>query len=468
MRPIVSPLANTNAKTMTTLLLQVLAISACLLHAHTALSSETDVCVESIDMYSGTIVYSNENHSQFIEYFDNVCFEDVMVIISVTAPSGVDVNETRTYQVSKTYLSLQVSLHLIDLMSFSALNLVERTQETSVYVPTFVTCANESWQKLLYDGFVAGKGDGFARLLQACNVTLYDTILTSGMLYLALLGTTSVLAMYVVLFLILDVNTASVTCDKQSSRHPGALSGVFATTHSLNLGIYTVYLAYILFCTVSYYVNLADESALLAYYHKQYIVTPYASNAVTLSTTVCLSYLVGLRVQIPRQRFSCILKVGTACSVSLSTAAFYHLPFLLLVLFDDSITAFCSLLFLATVLVCAYTLIAAAVQLYRVVKSTSRFFALCTLLVLIPLSYFVTIKAGKPLFNAGYVYLATEFWLVVVLFVTTLTWILCFYMLASAFKRKGSPLSCPQNRMQDDASADPEEGLTTKVYCKHA
>ena len=84
------------------------------------------------------------------------------------------------------------------------------------------------------------------------------------------------------------------------------------------------------------------------------------------------------------------------------------------------------------------------------------------MITVVPFLYALTIIGAKDLFNAGYVYITTKFWLTVVLFMTALTWTFCLFMLASAFKQKGpSRHKCPENSVKDGTSADPEKALVT-------
>ena len=99
---------------------------------------------------------------------------------------------------------------------------------------------------------------------------------------------------------------------------------------------------------------------------------------------------------------------------------------------EDFVTAVSSLLIRAPALVCVYTLIPAAFRYYKVTKSTKRY--LGSMLPVIPAACFSLFIGGEVVLNPGHVYVATQFWLAGVLFMTTLTWTIWFFVLASAFK----------------------------------
>ena len=416
---------------MITVLLLVL--STCILHANSASLSESDACVSSIDINSRTVTYSdlrNNALSQDTDHFyDDISTETVIVLFTIIMPSRKNGKESRLYQVSKTNLCYHFSPHLVDLMSFKALNLVERTRQMSLDVSTFTTCTNQSWEKLLQEAFRLEK-EGSVRLLHANNQTsYYSHFITSGLLLFMSLGLICIFAVDVFDLVVptLVAFARSFWSKQEDQSLPSAVIRVLATMNSLNVGFYTLYFAYILFHLCLYYTNLDGISEQFENDHK---VSPFTTNAVFLVFTEFMSFLFGLYSRRVCERFS----ISTACSTALATAVLYHFAFFLVVLIEDFLTAFTSLLTLTTVLVCAYTLVPAVVQ-YRVVKF-GNFYMLIYLSAVVPFLYGVTILGAKDLFNAGYVYIATKFWFAVVLFLTTVTWTFCFIWLALAFNAK--------------------------------
>lgn len=449
-------------------LLQALALLSCILYA----SSEKKICVDSIDINSQTIVYSNAtNQDTFTQniapFLDEISIETMIILLNFTVSSNVNGNESRIYQVSKTSLCYLVSPELIDLMTFDALAVVERTQLISINIHSFAICANQSWEKLLLKAFNVDEAHGFARLVQqneASNQTYYSAIVSSGLLMFMPLGLTSLFALFVVLLPIVGT-TASRKCASLTNRHHfqhclGALSQVFASIRILNVGVYAIYLVYMFLNAVCYFLNLGRTSEVLA---SQYSVPPFASNLIFLLLTVCVSFLSGLCFRGNDQKqCSCVFQTSIACNFALASAGLYHFLFLLLVLVEDFNTAFSSILIKVTFILSLYTLFPTALQHYRVAKARKQFCSLwfvLSLLTVVPFLYSVTLIGAKDLFNAGHLYIATKFWFAVVLFMTLLVWTVCFFMLASAFKRTSHPSSHKQS--ENNQQNGPKEGIRT-------
>ena len=338
-----------------TALLKALALLACVLQC-----TRADVCVESIDINSGSILYLDGNEDSFTQdvahFMDEISTETMVVLFTITVPSSENGNESRKYELSKTHLCYYASPELVDLMTFNALKLVDRTLQISLDVRTFTTCGNKSWEKIFHDAFALNEEDGFVRLLQESNQTYRDEAISSGLLVYMSLSVTALFATFVVILPIVRATQAN-----------------------------------------------------------------------------------------------------TACTITLTTTVLYPFSFLLLALVEDFSTAFSSLLIQATVLICINTF-----EYYRIARSTKQFcklWCMLSLIAVVPFLYTLTIIGSKDLFNAGYVYITTKFWLAVVLFATIITWIFCFFMLVAAFKPKHTTRRRASSKNNSRDSTDPEKGL---------
>ena len=414
---------------MTTFLITVMVFSACFLDAHKVASSESELCIQSINVNSWKIVYSDINNTvQDIHPVDEISAETAMVLLTITAPSTDNGNESRLYQVSKIYLCYYVPPELLDLMAFHALKLVKRTQQTSLDVRTFTICGNESWENLLYDAFALDKNDGFVRRLQINNQTYYSSILNSGMLLFMSLGLISFVVVFHVVLPFLDTITASL----KYHRPAGSSRRVI---NSLNIGFCALYFGYTMFGTTSYYYHF--DGALDQY------ITSFTGNAVFLLSAVFSSFLGSLLCSRHRHRDRPFTRISHASSVALTTAVLYHSVFLLLVLVEDFSTSSSSTAILITIIMCTYTLFPAALRHYETASSTRQILRLCFSLALsgaVPFLYTTTIIGAFYPFNAGNVYIATKSWLAAVLFLTALAWFSCLFIFVSAFKqRRASP-----------------------------
>ena len=415
--------------------LLLLLLSSCILLAHVDLSSASDVCLESIDMKSGIIVYSDANNDAQ-DIANLVDIETLIVLLKITVPSSENgTNESRWYQVSDTGLCYYLSPELLDLMTFNALKLTERIQKISLDVRTFSTCANKPWEKVLHDAFSLNEY-GFARLLQTKKQTIYKVIVGSGVLVFMSLAFTSFIIVYVFVVPVQGAITASQN-----------LNQMLPIVNALSPVVYWCYLSYTTYHTTFFYLNLASTSEPFI---EDYILS-FTVNAIVLPF-----YTVSWAILSALIYFQGTLwdRISTGCSTALMAAAVYHVTFLLLALVEDFATALSSILIQTTALVFLYTLIPTALRFYWI-NSTRK---VCSL-PLIPVVYLLLYFSGKDVLYTGQ-YVATGFWLAVVLFMTSLTWTFCFFELVSAFKQRDIPPRRPSESRADEGWMEVKQDLT--------
>ena len=419
--------------TTTTLLLQVLVVSACILHSHAVAPSEGDLCVESINVNSWTIVYSDPNQDIIQDAYslDEITTETVVALLAFTAPSRENGTESRVYQVSKTHLCHFVSPQFLDLMTFYSLRLAERTKQVSLDIRTFTTCANKSWENLLYDSFALDERDGFVRLLKEPEKPYYYAILDSGVMFFIAL---SALCLFVMFVIILPASFYALAnyAERQTRGRPGILIQVLTTINWLNVVVLPLYLAYTTFCMVSYYAHFDGTIAPLEIPYKNYTIAPFSINALYLCMSVCISFIAGFFYGVT---VDYLTPISAACTIALASTLFYHLTFLLLALVDDFATALSAILVRTTALFFFYTLLPAAWQYRRSAKSAVHFCHFWLLLLVVPFLY-ATLILSKGHFDARHVYTASASWSVFVLCMSITTWVLCSCMLTKVFRAK--------------------------------
>ena len=410
-----------------------------MLHNCAAVSTKGDVhaCVESISIDPGTIDYLVVNDakcSQIIEHFDNqVLKETVVTLINITEPYGEKENDSRVYihQVGRIFWASSVSPELMDLMTFNVLHLVKRTQQISLDVRTFNTCGNSSWETLLLDAFAPDNGHGFVTSFQSNYQTFYSLVLSSGLPVFALLGMSS---MVLVFSVIVNITSPNDPPADNSHRRPGSLSLILATTTSMDVVFFALYVAYIVFGAISYYTNLDGLSSLFLNRH---VLSPFSSNALSLVSLAVFSPIASMLLMIKESRgTSPWTRICTACTTTMTTVLVYHSPFILAMLIEDFLSAFTFLLIRTTVFSSAY-MVAPLVALYA--KPTNRI--RCSLYVIViwtvamSIYTFIIIQA-KEWFNGDRVYTASQSWMAIVLFWTVLPWSFFFALLAPAFCRR--------------------------------